>query len=208
MPLRSAKLVAIEGTHASGKTTLIYAVAALLRRGGIHVGVLGEPARASPFVDDVVIHKSGDFDVPLELDLFAAHITACVRAARSYDVVLADKTPISDLAYCKMLVTVEPATWDAGMVDGIEAFCRAWGLAYDVVFYCQDYYDAQQLGDQYRSKVAHLQVQADEHVRAEYSHLELALTLIPRSLDLADRTQWVISQMEQLGLIDGEERLK
>jgi molybdopterin-guanine dinucleotide biosynthesis protein len=53
MTLRDAKLVAFDGTHASGKTTLLYAVAARLRREGVHVGVLGEPARQSPFVDDV-----------------------------------------------------------------------------------------------------------------------------------------------------------
>jgi molybdopterin-guanine dinucleotide biosynthesis protein len=38
MTLRTAKLVAFDGTHTSGKTTLIYAVAALLRRHGVHVG--------------------------------------------------------------------------------------------------------------------------------------------------------------------------
>lgn len=59
MTLRSARLVTFDGTHASGKTTLLYAVAALLRRQGVYVGVLGEPARQSPFVDDELIHKSG-----------------------------------------------------------------------------------------------------------------------------------------------------
>lgn len=97
MVLRNAKLVAFDGTHASGKTTLIYAVAALLRRQGVHVTTLEEPARTSPFVDDVVIHKAGDFDMPLELDIFAAHITNTLRAARSHDVVFADKTPTNVL---------------------------------------------------------------------------------------------------------------
>jgi thymidylate kinase len=103
MALRNATLVAFDGTHASGKTTLIYAVAAQLRRQGVHVGILGEPARTSPFVDDVVIHKADEFDMLLELDLFAAQIRNCVRAARQYDVVLADKTLTNVLAYCKLV---------------------------------------------------------------------------------------------------------
>jgi hypothetical protein len=69
MALRAAKLVAFDGTHASGKTTLIYAVAGLLRGQGVQVTTLDEPARSSPFVDDVVIHRAGDFDMLLELDI-------------------------------------------------------------------------------------------------------------------------------------------
>lgn len=201
MALRTARIIAFDGTHASGKTTLLYAVAARLRRDGVHVGVLGEPARQSPFVDDVVIHKSGDFDMLLELDLFAAQITRCVRGARSYDVVLADKTLTNVLAYCKMVVAIQPDTWDSRMAEAMETFCRAWGTAYDVVFYCQDFYGVSQPGDEYRSKVAHLQAKADELVRAEYASLNQPLTLIPRSLDVDERAGWVVDQLKQLHLI-------
>jgi len=201
MTLRATKLIAFDGTHASGKTTLLYAVAAGLRRQGVHVGLLGEPARQSPFVDDVVIHKSGDFDMLLELDLFAAQITNCVRGARSYDVVLADKTLTNVLAYCRMVVAIQPDTWDERIVEAMEMFCRAWGTAYDAVFYCQDFYGVSQPGDAYRSKVAHLQVKADELVRAEYAALNQPLTLIPRSLDVDERASWVIDEMKQLYLI-------
>ncbi|MGH3548462.1 MAG: dTMP kinase [Pseudonocardiaceae bacterium] len=124
MALRQAKLVAFDGTHASGKTTLIHAVAALLRRQGVHVTTLGEPARTSPLVDDVVIHRAADFDMTLELDIFAAHITNSVRAVRSHEVVLCDKTPTNVLAYCKMLLHIEPGTWDAAM-----GRCYGWFLS-------------------------------------------------------------------------------
>jgi predicted ATPase len=198
--LREASLVAFDGTHASGKTTLIYAVAALLRAKGVHVGVLPEPARASPFVDDVVIHKVGDFDMLLELDLFAAQIRNCVRAARGHDVILADKTPTNVLAYCKMVLRIEPATWDAAMVDAMGAFCRSWGTAYDAVFYCQDHFGIQQQGDRYRSKVAHLQGQADLLVREEYTALDQELIPIPSGLAPEERAQWVIQRMRQLAI--------
>jgi AAA domain len=201
MSLRNAKLIAFDGTHASGKTTLIYAVAALLRRRGVHVTTLSEPARASPFVDDVVLHQAGDFDMLLELDLFAAHITNAVRAARSHQVVLGDKTPTNVLAYCKMVVHIKPATWDAAMAEAMDVFCRAWGQAYDVIFYCQDHYGTGQRGDRYRVKVAGLQAQADELVRAEYERLHQPLIEIPRGFDLDERARWVVAQMEQRGLM-------
>lgn len=35
--------VAIEGTHASGKTTLIHALTAYYRRRGVNVAAMGEP---------------------------------------------------------------------------------------------------------------------------------------------------------------------
>jgi predicted ATPase len=200
MALRNAKLVVFDGTHASGKTTLIYAVAALLRRQGVHVTTLGEPARASPFVDDVVIHNAGDFDMLLELDIFAAHITNTLRAARSHDVVLADKTPTNVLAYCKMLIHTEPGTWDAEMVGAMDGFCRAWGKAYDAVFFCQDHHLAEQRGDKYRVRVADLQVQADGLLRAEYARLGQPIIEIPHALDIGERARWVTVRMKKLGL--------
>lgn len=202
MALRHAKLLAFDGTHASGKTTLIYAVAASLRRQGVHVTTLGEPARTSPFVDDVVIHKTGDFDMALELDLFAAHITNSLRAARSHEVVLCDKTPTNVLAYCKMLLKVEPGTWDAEMADAMDGFCRAWGQAYDVVFFCQDHYGTVQRGDKYRTRVADLQVQADSLVRAQYTRLGQQIIEIPRGLDIDKRARWVVARIKKLGLIE------
>lgn len=200
MALRQAKLVAFDGTHASGKTTLIYAVAALLRRQGVHVTPLGEPARTSPLVDDVVIHKATDFDMTLELDIFATHITNSVRAVRSHEVVLCDKTPTNVLAYCKMLLHIEPGTWDAAMADAMDGFCRAWGRVYDAVFFCQDHYAVGQRGDKYRARVADLQVQADSLVRAEYRRLGQLIIEIPRGLDIDERSRWVVAQIKNLDL--------
>jgi hypothetical protein len=204
MALRNAKLVAFDGTHASGKSALIYTVAALLRRQGVHVTTLGEPARASPFVDDVVIHNVGDFDMPLGLDIFVAHITNTLRAVRSCDVVLADKTPTNVLAYCKMLIRIEPGTWDAEMAGAMDRFCRAWGKAYDAVFFCQDHYLAEQDGDKYRARVADLQARADCLLRAEYARLGRSNIEIPRALDVDECARWVVVQMRKLDLIEGD----
>jgi predicted ATPase len=201
MALRGSKLIAFDGTHASGKTTLLYAVAAQLRRAGLHVVPLPEPARASPFVDDVVIHRAGEFDMSLELDIFAAHLTSCLRAARGHPVVLADKTPTNVLAYARVVVEVAPESWDAAMLGAMAHFCEAWGAAYDAVLYCQDRYDPEQVGDRYRASVVDLQSEIDEAIRAEYQRLNQQLLLVPVGLDLAERVEWVLAQLRAIELI-------
>lgn len=202
MVLRNSKIIAFDGTHASGKTTLIYAVAARLRFEGLHVAVLPEPARSSPFVDDVVIHQAGHFDMLLELDIFAAHLTNCVRAARSHQLVLSDKTLVNVLAYTRLLVDIQPGSWDQEMVRAMETWCQVWGRAYDAVFFTQDHYGNAMGGtDRYRSRVTHLQDQADRAVREEYARLGPPIIEIPLKLDLEARCNWVIAAMRERAII-------
>src|SRR6266436_1132310 len=79
--LRDCVVIAIEGTHASGKTTLTHALAAYYRERGIHVTTVEEPARHSPFIEEIVVHGKGAFDLETEVDLFAAQLSAQLRAA-------------------------------------------------------------------------------------------------------------------------------
>jgi len=48
--MRDRVVLAIEGTHASGKTTLTHALAARYREHGIHVATVEEPARPQPVI--------------------------------------------------------------------------------------------------------------------------------------------------------------
>ena len=64
--LRDCIVIAIEGTHASGKTTLTHALAAYYRERGIHVATVEEPARHSPFIEEIVVHGKGTFDLETE----------------------------------------------------------------------------------------------------------------------------------------------
>ena len=67
--LRDCVVLAIEGTYASGKTTLTHALAAYYRERGIHVATVEEPARHSPFIEEIVVHSKGEFDLETEVDL-------------------------------------------------------------------------------------------------------------------------------------------
>ena len=78
--MRKFAVLAVEGTHASGKTTLTHGLAAHYREQGIHVATVEEPARRSPF-EEIVVHGRGQFDLETEADLFGAQLSAQLRAA-------------------------------------------------------------------------------------------------------------------------------
>lgn len=74
--MRNCIVLAIEGTHASSKTTLAHALAIHYREQGIHVATVEEPARHSPFIEEIVVHGIGRFDVEAEADLLGAQLPA------------------------------------------------------------------------------------------------------------------------------------
>ena len=106
--MRDCTVLAIEGTHASGKTTLTHALAAYYRERGIHVATVEEPARHSPFIEEIVVHGRGQFDLETEADLFGAQLSAQLRAARQHTMIICDKTIANVLAYA-WLVLAAPA---------------------------------------------------------------------------------------------------
>jgi hypothetical protein len=79
--MRDCTVLAVEGTHASGKTTLTHALAAHYREQGIHVATVEEPARHSPFIEEIVVHGQGWFDLETEADLFGAQLSAQLSLA-------------------------------------------------------------------------------------------------------------------------------
>jgi len=107
--LRDCVVLAIEGTHASGKTTLTHALAAYYRERGIHVATVEEPARHSPFIEEIVVHDKGTFDLETEVDLFAAQLSAQLRAARQHTMIIADKTIANVMAYAWLVLETPPA---------------------------------------------------------------------------------------------------
>lgn len=150
--LRDCAVLAIEGTHASGKTTLTHALAAYYRERGIHLATVEEPARHSPFIEEIVVHGKGQFDLECEVDLFAAQLSAQLWAARQHTMVICDKTIANVLAYAWLVLATPPRSSEAATLSAMEAFCRVWAGVYDVVFYCCDRFALEQAGDLYRAK--------------------------------------------------------
>ena len=164
MSVRGCVLVAIEGTHASGKTTLAHALTAHYRARGVLVDCVPEPARTSPYIEETVIHSKGAFDLATEVDLFAAQTSATLRAARHQHLLICDKTIVNVLAYARLVLTADPSSVDVAVLDAMAAFCQAWApITYDVVFYLPDRYTVP--ADPLRAKVAHLRAETAEAIR-------------------------------------------
>jgi hypothetical protein len=197
MSVRGCVLVGIEGTHASGKTTLVHALTAYYRQRGVLVDCTGEPARTSPFIEEIVIHGKGGFDLPTEVDLYATQLSATLRAARHQHLLICDKTIVNVLAYARMVLDTPVGSHDAAVLDAIAEFCRAWAPAtYDAVFYLPDHYHHP--ADPLRAKVAHLQAETAEAVRATCADVGLALLDVPAGLDTAGRVAWIARRVDPL----------
>lgn len=199
MTIRDCRVAAIDGTHASGKTTLIHALTAHLRRQGVNVVAMGEPARTSPFMEEIVIHNRGTFDLAAEVDVFAAHLQLQLRTARNHQLLIADKTIVNVLAYARMLLDVAPGSLDAAVLDAMEHFCRAWAPTYDVVFFTHDRYS--QPNDGFRAKVAGLQDTAAATLRELYDRLGVPVFDVPLGLETDQRVAWITQRVADDGLL-------
>lgn len=160
---------------------------------------VGEPARSSPFVEEIVIHGRGTFDLAAEVDVFAAHLQYQLRTARNHQLLIADKTIINVLAYARMLLDVEPGSIDAAVLDAMETFCRAWAPTYDIVFFTHDHYS--QPSDGFRAKVAGLQDTAATTLRELYDRLGVSVLDVPTGLETDQRVEWIVQRVVEAGLV-------
>jgi predicted ATPase len=198
--LRDCIVLAVEGTHASGKTTLTYALAAYYRERGIHVATVAEPARNSPFVEEVVVHGKGQFDLETEVDLFGAQLSAQLRAARQHTMIITDKTVANVMAYAWLVLQTPPGSREAAVLEAMKSFCKAWAPVYDAVFYCCDRFDQNQEGDPYRAKVLDLQSAADRVVRSTCATVGQRVIDIPPNMSTGERVCWIAARVAKLGI--------
>lgn len=194
--IRDCTVIAVEGTHASGKTTLVHALTGHMRERGIHVSCTDEPARRSPFMEEIVIHRRGTFDLVAELDLLGDALTTQLRAARHQTVLVTDKTLANIVAYARLFLPADTAT-----VTAMTRLCAATAHLYDAVFYCTDRFDPRQAGDDFRDKVADRQLDVDRSLRATFTEIGVPLIGVPEGLTTAKRVEWISSHLADRGLI-------
>lgn len=199
MAQAGAPVIALEGPHSSGKTTLIYALAAYYRAVSVNVAITGEPARASPFMEDIVLRGYGGFDLDAEVDLFGAQLTSQLRAARHHALLIADKTVCNVLAYARLLLDGTEAP-NAQVLDAMAVFAAAWApIAYDLVFYLPDQFDEDQPGDGMRAKVTGLQNGVAKALRDECRAAGIQLVDVPPGLTVEERVAFVTEHVSGHG---------
>jgi hypothetical protein len=196
MPIRDCTVIAVEGTHASGKTTLVHALTSYYRERGVHANCTGESARSSPFMEEIVLHGKGKFDLVAELDTFARQLTDQLRAARHHDLLITDKTALNVVAYARLLLPDE----DSSVVDAMLQLCTATSTLYDAVLYTSDAYNPRQPGDAWRTKVADQQAQVDRTLRELAAQASMAFIDVPQGFTTMERVRWTSARLADLGL--------
>lgn len=193
--IKDCFLIAFDGSHASGKTTLKYSVAAKLKELGLECVVMYEPARNNPLVDDVVLRDRENFDIPLEVDLLMNHISSCIRGTRNGNIILSDRTPANVIAYTNLLVKSKDDK-ELDFWNKCNELVESWIKFYDLIFYCQDFYSENENQDKMRSKVLGMQQSVDLETRKQYEKFNCNLQYIPRGLTLDKKADWVINKIQ------------
>jgi predicted ATPase len=201
MPVRDCTVLAVEGAQAAGKTTLVHALTSHYRERGIHAACTEEAARVSPYMEDIVLHDVGAFDLTAELDLYAAQLSDQLRAARNYALLITDKTVMNVTAYAKLVLDTRDGR-TAAVLGALEALSAAWApVAYDAVIYVSDHFTQSSGGDRYRSKVPGLQTAVGQGVRQACTTAGVHVLDLPVGLDTPARVRWIDGQLRTVGLI-------
>jgi hypothetical protein len=187
--IRDCTVLAVDGTHSSGKSTLVAALVDHYALAGIDVVQVGDQARASPLIAAVVDDPDGTFDVAAELDLLAATITAQLRASVGHQLLVVDKTVSNVLSYAQILLD-EPART---VITSASRLCHAW-QPYDLVVHCHDHFDIDLGDDPFRAKVTRLQATAGERIRSGLHEVGYPVADLPTGLTTTERVDWVAAQ--------------
>lgn len=93
----SGKIIALSGSHGTGKTTAAYQLAADLKKQGAgEVGIICEVARRCP----LPVYQVGQVTSrTAEMWIISEQIRAEIEASQRYDVVVSDRTIVDAIAY-------------------------------------------------------------------------------------------------------------
>jgi predicted ATPase len=199
MGIRDCKIVAIEGTQASGKSTLAHAMVSYWREQGVHTGFADEAARSSPLIEEVLTGVRPTFDIACEVDLFAAQISIQVRVARLHQLVIADKTIANLLAYCKH-VFQECTDSEAEIIAAMRHFCYAWSASYDAIILCQDNFDQHLESPTYKQPIFSYQPFIAKYLEDILADMRRPIIRVPLGLTTSQRLRHVVNELEQYGI--------
>lgn len=92
-----SKLIAITGTHGTGKTTLSFQLAAEYKKLGANVKIIQEVARSCPFPLNEKMTKE------TALWIYHEHSKKELEACKDHDVVICDRTSFDSFVYAEAL---------------------------------------------------------------------------------------------------------
>ena len=211
MSIGRCRLIGIEGSHGTGKSTLALAVTAAFKCKSVSAGCLAERDRESPFLDAAVNcsdsaivpsvtsrHADTHMVIHSELHLLAAQILREEVMARCHELVVCDKTVASGIGYLHLALGGNGLGVAQKLVNGMEELVKAYVRVYDVVFYSSDLYESALVDNSHRPVDAEFQRKADVAIRQACYDAGLALNEIPVGLCLEEKVKWIVRETESI----------
>jgi predicted ATPase len=191
--IRNCRIIAVEGTHGSGKTTLVHGVVARLKAKSVAAAGCIDSARLNPFIEAARIHGRAEIDVFAELSLFGELLSEDARLARFNDVLVMDKSVANILGYARHFLGDTP--FEERVLQGMAALAGAYAEVYDRVFFLNDYYNLDSTEDRFRPKEQSFQRSAAEGIRRACLEMGLTPIDIPPGLSREDKEGFVLGHM-------------
>lgn len=143
----TSKLIAITGTHGTGKTTLSYQLAAHYKEQGKNVKIIQEVARSCPFpLNDKMTKETA-------LWIYHEHSKKELEAARDFEIVICDRTVFDSFVYASSMKINLPYRI-------IRSGQRGLRDSYEKIYFVRP--DIPLIGDGVRSEDIEFQKEVDE----------------------------------------------
>ena len=192
------KVVAIEGSHGTGKTTLAHGVAATLSAKGYPVTMVGEVVRSSSWFQEALLRGDGTLEVDGFIHLFADQLRQEMEATIQSAFAVLDRTVLSCLGYWNLRVRSPRRT---GQIrEALEQVARLHAARYDVLVYSRDMYPLEDGQDVFRETDETFRMRSDRAIRACISRIGLRPIDIPRGFGVGEKIEWVVGRLDGTGI--------
>lgn len=184
------KKIAIVGAQGSGKSALAYETIAELKRCNVHAGLATEGARESPYL------IAGELVPEAEIDIFAKQLEAEVRALRTYEVVIADRSIFDVIMYSRLFFP-NPAEQHKNYFEAMESFGKHWVSSYAAVYRMTTLYNPSLTNDPQRPRDIGLQRKAHEMLKEVLEEFGVEYEDVPST----EQARFVIERLKERGII-------
>jgi predicted ATPase len=193
--IRRARVIAVEGSHGTGKTTLVHALMARLTEEHMHAAVVEDGARSSPLVEDAVMHSEGEIDLATELHIMSSQLAREQELARHHELIVCDKSVLSVLAYTRLFLADRLTAGDVELFEAMVVLAQCYGRRYDGVFLLGDLYDLDTTPDPYRLRDPGVRERAAELICAECAAAAVKSHELPLGLATDEKVHWVLARL-------------
>lgn len=190
-------LIAVEGTHCTGKSTFATALAAALLDLGWRVGLVGEVVRENLAIVDHV-RSATTFTLESQIQLAAHHLHAEATSAVGHEIVVTDRSVLNVLGYLDAQDMTGHDPDAADLAHTFRAFVTHATRRYQAIFFLHDHFPIDR-SDPLRSGTHRWQTQVHTGLEAALGGARCPVHHVPTGLTTTDRVAFAITTLREKG---------